>query len=167
MGIRYYAYPVAPEDTYRAKENPAQFIGADPLADAWGLVPLGPHHSAMGAKPRPEMLYLDKCWPLLQRLTHQSPGEVRPAYRLFEGDVDAWAIGGYEPYVKALTPEELARVADDLETVTESDVEALFQRDDFFPREGDRDYLLEYLDEAKRFAVELRERGFGLVYTIG
>ncbi|WP_180349081.1 hypothetical protein [Tessaracoccus massiliensis] len=40
MGIRYYAYPVAPEDTHAAQENPARFIAADPLADAWGLVPV-------------------------------------------------------------------------------------------------------------------------------
>lgn len=112
MGIRYYAYPVAPQDTHAAKENPARFIAADPLADAWGLVPVGPNESIMGAKPRPEMLYLDKCWSLLQRLTRRSFDDVRPAYRLFEGGVDVWAVGGYEPYVKALSPEELRLVAD-------------------------------------------------------
>lgn len=128
---------------------------------------MGPATSVIDAHPRPEMLYLDKCWRLLQRLTHDSPGEVRPAYGLFEGDVDAWAVGGYEPYVKALSPEELALAADDLESVTESDVEALFQRDDFFPGEGDRNYILEYLEDAKRFATDLRQRGFGLVYIIG
>src|SRR5690606_14201418 len=77
MGVRYYAYPLAPELVGRAMDDPRPFLSDDPLADAWGL----------GRPRHPQMLYLDKCWRQLQSLTNPPGGKPRPSHALVAGDV--------------------------------------------------------------------------------
>lgn len=169
MGIRYYAYPVPSEQTEAALASPREFMSADPLADAWGLVPSGDGVSErMGAKPVPEMLYLDKCWPLLQRLTGPQGGRDSISYLLFEGQV-TWTPRGHIPWTKALSPEDVARIADDLAEFDEADVDRLIDGSDFDPRvrRDDRDYLLFHLRKAQEFTAMLRRTERGLVYEIG
>ena len=86
MGIRYYAYPLHPDHYEAAAKDPRPFLSDDPLGDAWGLVPNGDGTSTMGGKAVPPMLYLDKCWPHLQRLTTTPLGGHSPAHALFAGE---------------------------------------------------------------------------------
>lgn len=158
MGIRYYAYPLPAEFVERARTDPHLFLSADPLADAWGP-----------AEDRPTMLYLDKCWSLLQRLTQPAFGTPpRPAYRLFEGDVTFVHDGlAWMPWTRALSPDEVAEVARDLCLLDTNDIRALFQRPDFHAREDDFGYLAHYLAEAQSFVTRMTQSGSGLVYLIG
>lgn len=165
MGIRYYAYPVDPEHTATAAATPELFLGQDPLSDAWGLVPIGDSIYAIDAKPRPEMLYLDKCWRLLQALTRPEEGECRPAHILFAG-YDRGGRYDYQPFLKALNPSEVAVAASDLATIGNEDLDRLFTRAS--PGWiGDRNYLEQYMSQAVEFTTELRSRGWGMVYMIG
>ncbi len=158
MGIRYYAYPLPAEFVERAKIDPHLFMSADPLADAWGP-----------AEDRPTMLYLDKCWSLLQRLTRPDlDSSPRPAYRLFEGDVTFVHDGlAWIPWIRALDPGEVVEVAQDLCLLDSNDIRALFQRPDFRGRKDDFDYLAQYLAEAQSFATRMSKAGSGLLYLIG
>lgn len=161
MGIRYYAYPVPSSDIDAALANPEAFINADPLSDAWGLEPLGPNHYAMGVNPRPRMLYLDKCWSLIQNLTLSEDGP-RPAYQLVAGHVP-WSERGRRARYGALCNHELLLVADDLDDIVKNDM------DDFCAMLSDdeAEYLRDYVAEARIFTRELAERGEGLAYVIG
>ena len=161
MGIRYYAYPVAPQNIDEASKNPEQFLSSDPLVDAWGLEPVGPNEYAMHVNPRPRMLYLDKCWSLMQRLTHQT-AHPRPAYALVAGDVLPDGFG-WHPYVAALTPAEVADIANDLEAIADDELASFCET----LEEDDADYLKYHFEQAKAFTRELAQSGEGLVYTIG
>lgn len=157
MGIRYYAYPLAPEFVDRATEDPWAFMSDDPLADAWG-----PKESA------PDMLYLDKCWRYLQRLTTPGVACPRIAYDLFEGDV-THTSRGWIPWIKVLTPDAVSEVSRDLSLLDGDDVDALLTRDDFYTTrlEEDRSYIKEHLRSAQAFTARMQARGWGLVYLIG
>lgn len=161
MGIRYYAYPVAASDIDAALANPEAFVGSDPLSDAWGLEEIEPNAYKMGVYERPRMLYLDKCWNLLKRLTRPD-FKPRPAHKLVEGNVTSAGLGWY-PYFGTLTPDDVALVADDLDAIAEGDLEAFCAT---LPEE-DVDYLKEYFAEARTFTRALTEQGEGLAYTIG
>jgi hypothetical protein len=165
MGIRYYAYPVTPEHTATAAATPELFLGQDPLSDAWGLVPIGDSIYAMDPKPRPEMLYLDKCWGLLQELTRTGEGECRPAHVLFAG-YDRGGRNDCQPFLKALSPSEVATAASGLSTIGNGDLDVFFERDRR-GHIGDRNYLEQYLNRAVEFTTDLHSRGWGLVYMIG
>lgn len=93
MGIRYYAYPLDPDLVGWAQADPRSFLSHDPLADAWEL----------DGTPRPEMLYLDKCWSSLQRLTCPVPGMSRPAHALVRGAVTHTPTG-WIPWCGVLAP---------------------------------------------------------------
>lgn len=161
MGIRYYAYPVAPQNIDEVSKNPERFLSSDPLADAWGLEPVGPNEYAMDVNPRPRMLYLDKCWSLMQRLTHQST-QPRPAYALVAGDVIPDGFG-WRPHVAALTPAEVIQVADDLDALADDELAGFCES----LEEDDADYLNYHFEQARSFTRELAQSGEGLVYTIG
>lgn len=161
MGIRYYAYPVAASEVEAALANPEAFVGSDPLSDAWGLEPIGPNEYAMGVNPRPRMLYLDKCWRLMQRLTRQD-FEPRPAHKLVEGDVTPTHMGWY-PHFAALTPAEVALVAHDLDDIAHGRLDEFCAELD----EDDVDYLKSHFAEARSFTRALATSGEGLAYTIG
>lgn len=157
MGIRYYAYPLAPEFLERAATDPWAFVSDDPLADAWG-----PQESA------PEMLYLDKCWSLLQRLTRPDYSRRRISYDLFEGRVTNTSRG-HIPWIKVLTPHEVDEIARDLSLLDDDDVDEMVARDDFYSTRPDEDrgYIKDYLRAAQEFTVRMQQRGWGLVYLIG
>lgn len=161
MGIRYYAYPVAASDMDAALKHPEAFVGSDPLSDAWGLEPVGPNEYAMGVNPRPRMLYLDKCWGLLQTLTHPLENP-RPAHKLVAGDVIPTGFGWY-PHFAALGPADVSLVADDLDDIAQK------RLDEFCAdlNEDDADYLRFHFDAARTFTRALSENGEGLAYTIG
>ncbi|MET3204521.1 MULTISPECIES: DUF1877 family protein [unclassified Arthrobacter] len=172
MGIRYYAYAFDDNVTDQALADPLSVLSDDPLADAWGF-----EHGAMistptfeQAVPERDMLYLDKVWRQVQCLT--APAEpdriARPAYRMFEGDVAMNGIG-WEAWVRTLTPPEVLAVARDLEDVSDEDVELRLRESHCFSRdfEGEFDYVVSYLRQARTFAVNLASEGRGMVYMIG
>lgn len=158
MGIRYYAYPLAPEFVERAMDDPRPFLSDDPLADAWGL----------GRPQRADMLYLDKCWSLLQRLTHPPGGRPRPAHALVAGQVTHMG-GGWIPWIDVLAPSDVDDVARDLALLDRSDVEARFAPVSGRIDEGrdEREYVTQYLGRAQQFTAQMQRRGWGLVYLIG
>lgn len=171
MGIRYYAYAFDSSITQAVLANPRAYLSADPFADALGL----PHGFTMGTTdfqqgpPVEDMLYLDKVWRNLQLMTAPSDpsGECRPAYRMFEGEVTP--LGGWEgwlPWVRAIPPEDVARIADDLETVTRADFIPWYSRHD-----GDEESEAESVDQfvcrARKFLRGLEATGRGFTYMIG
>ncbi|OMH23027.1 hypothetical protein BKD30_14210 [Tersicoccus phoenicis] len=156
MGIRYYAYPLPPELVTAARLDPSAYLSSDPLADAWDL----------DGQSRPRMLYLDKCWGLLQQLTCADPRAPRPSYLLVEGRV-THTHDGWIPWTRVLDADEVGRIADDLALINPDDLDDLFARGASHFRDDDRDYLESYLAQAKEFTADLRARGQGLVYMIG
>lgn len=172
MGIRYYAYAFDSQLTEQALTDPHSILSDDPLADAWGLEP----HAAVSyttfeqSVPERDMLYLDKAWGLLQDITGQGrpDGQPRPAFAMFEGQVTMHGYG-WEPWVRTLTPEGVAKVSRDLDLITDAEAEALLRRGRHSWRNLDDDvsYALTYLAKARTWAAHLVADGRGLVYTIG
>ncbi|WP_296136821.1 hypothetical protein [uncultured Tessaracoccus sp.] len=164
MGIRYYAYPVEPAMVEAARRDPWCVMSDDPLADAWGLEPIDEHHWAFTDRPKPEMLYLDKCWSILQRFSWPDGGEARPAYQLFQGQVTLVLTDrAWDPHLAVLDVATVAAIADDLDSVTPEELDAFCATLD----EDDRDYFLEYFGQARTFARDIATRGLGLAYMIG
>lgn len=171
MGIRYYAYAFAADETARALASPRNFIGSDPLADAWGLEP-GATISTMGMYERPpkrDMLYLDKAWRHLQLLTGPPDGtEPRAAFQMFEGRVTPtdW---GWEPWTRAVPPDDIGEIARDLASICEADVETCLHSLPSTP--GGIDEEIEYawtcLSDATEFTAALARDGRGFAYMIG
>lgn len=165
MGIRYYAYAFDNHQTAAALADPRSYVSSDPFADAWGLEP----HARVGVatmKQRSaerDLLYLDKAWPSLQRMTHaDSSGVARPAFRMFEGDITQDAAG-WHSWIRALAPDELPVIAEDLAALAaeaNSNGMAEFQG-------HEREYVLQYLDGAVRFVQGLVSEQRGMVYVIG
>lgn len=157
MGIRYYAYPVDADDIDDARANPYDYLGVDPLVDAWGP-----------EAERPEMLYLDKCWSLLQTLLATPPARPsRPAAALVRGDV-IQTPDGWIPHVEVLPPAGVAEAARDLATVTPERLRAAIRH--LPARANDADefcYVSQYLDAAREFTTRLAKDGRGLIYLIG
>ncbi|MWV59473.1 DUF1877 domain-containing protein [Rathayibacter sp. VKM Ac-2754] len=163
MGIRYYAYAFDADRTEAALADPRSVIGDDPLADAWGM----PHGAAMAVTnfeqslPERDMVHLDKAWSPLQALTAaRAPGGTpRPAHRMFEGRVTPNGYG-WIPWMRALVPEEIAEIADDL-----VELQQVFDAGD--PTKDDAEYISRFLDRAVRFTTEVARSKRGLVYYIG
>ncbi|MGX1596003.1 DUF1877 domain-containing protein [Dietzia maris] len=175
MGIRYYAYAFDSEITQVVLADPRAYISADPLADAFGL----PHGFAVGTTdfqqgpPVEDMLYLDKSWRNLQMMTQPSdPDErARPAYRMFEGAVTP--LGNWEgwlPWVRAIPPEDVAWIADDLDAITRADFVPWFSRHSGpfgEDHEAEADYVDHFLGRARHFLRGLVTSGRGFAYLIG
>jgi hypothetical protein len=158
MGIRYYAYPVPAEQSEEARASPRDFIGLDPLADAWGP-----------AERRPHMLYLDKCWQNLQAVFNTGEdAPERPAYELVRGEV-TMTDSGWIAVVRHLDPLTVRRIADDLALVDECQVMSALSGSPRLLRdfESDVDYTLHYLADARAFTEGLARTGTGLAYLIG
>ncbi|KRE74166.1 DUF1877 family protein [Arthrobacter sp. Soil762] len=172
MGIRYYAYAFDGNLTDQALADPLSFLSDDPLADAWGF-----EHGATistptfeQAVPKRDMLYLDKAWRHLQCLTAPAePGLIaRRAYRMFEGAVVMNDMG-CEPWVRTLTPPEVLAVARDLVDFSDEYVESRLRESHCFNRdfEGEFDFVVSYLRQARTFTANLAAEGRGMVYLIG
>lgn len=175
MGIRYYAYAFDADATRAVLADPRAYISSDPLADAWGFPP-GSMVAVTDFRQGPaeeDMLYLDKAWRNLQLMTAPSDptDDPRPAYRMFEGDVTP--LGNWEswlPWVRAIPPEDVAPIADDLDTLTRADFVPWLP-----PRQGDEsgegeEAEAEYVDHvkrARRFLRGLEASGRGFAYLIG
>ena len=170
MGIRYYAYAFDADRTAEALVDPRAFISSDPFADAWGIEPHTPFDIATLQQwtPKRDLLYLDKAWPMLQDLTRgASSGPAGPpAYRMFEGWVTQ-ELGGYGwvPWVRALGPDEMPAVAEDLERFTPAAAHARLRARGL--SSGDIDYVLQYLERAQTFVDGLVDDGRGMAYLIG
>ena len=159
MGIRYYAYAFEKDQTQQALADPRSFIGSHPLADAWGFEP----HARVAtptfkqAVPERDLLYLDKAWRSLQLVT----GPTRAAFRMFEGSVTPTGLG-WHPWIRALTPEDVAEVAEDLrarvDEVATVGLPAVIE---------DEDYVLHFLLRARTYVEGLASEGRGMVYMIG
>ncbi|WP_208544559.1 hypothetical protein [Rathayibacter sp. VKM Ac-2759] len=67
---------------------------------------------------------------------------------------------GWIPWVRALVPEEIAVIADDL-------VELQREFDVADPTNDDAEYVSHFLNRAVRFATEVGRSGRGFVYYIG
>jgi hypothetical protein len=166
MGIRYYAYAFDPQRAEAALADPYSVLGADPLADAWGLEP----GSTSGltdfqqAVSESDLLYLDKAWSELQWLTAPvvDGAAVRPAHRMFEGQV-TFTDTGWISWVRALMPNEVATIARDLLTITDVEVDARFAASP----PDDLAYVKQFLQSAREFAVAAATAERGFVYMIG
>lgn len=172
MGIRYYAYAFDRAQTERALADPRGFIADDPLADAWGFQP-GAQLAVTDfeqAVPARDMLYLDKAWSTLQRLTEPGPldDEPRPAFRMFEGQVTQ-CDGGWHAWVRALTPDEVVVIARDLAAIDDGQARARLREIDRFGRDpdGEVDYGMHHLAKARAFASTLAAEDRGMAYLIG
>jgi hypothetical protein len=163
MGIRYYAYAFEADMTARALADPASFISDDPLADAWGM-PHGAQSAVTNFEqsvPKTEMLYLDKAWSALQAMTEPSgeDSRARPAYRMFEGQVTMDRYG-WAPWVRALSPDDVAEIAEDL-------VELQHALRDDVADDCDAGYAIDFLKRAVEFVTGLAASHRGFVYMIG
>lgn len=74
--------------------------------------------------------------------------------------------GGWIPFVRCLSPDEVIQVSRDLALVGEADVRLALTEGGFWTID-DLDYVLFHLAEAKSFVDDLAARGEGLVYLIG
>ncbi|WP_426990137.1 DUF1877 family protein [Pseudarthrobacter sp. Y6] len=172
MGIRYYAYAFDGNLTDQALVDPLSFLSNDPLADAWGFEHCATVNTPMfeQAVPNRDMLYLDKAWRHLQCLTAPAEPDLmaRRAYRMFEGAVVMNDMG-WEPWVRTLTPPEVLAVARDLEEVSDEDVELRLRESHCFSLDfdGEVDYVVSYLRQARTFTANLAAEGRGMVYMIG
>lgn len=163
MGIRYYAYAFDADMTELAMTDPRSFISEDPLADAWGM----PHGASVATPtfvqgiPKTDMLYLDKAWSAMQRLSGRSEqnGAPRPAFRMFEGQV-AMIESGWIPWVRALSPDEVVEIAADL-MVLEQGIDDAVESDD------DTEYVRNFLRRAVEFVSHAASQNRGFVYMIG
>ena len=170
MGIRYYAYPVDGALIEQARAEPLMFLSPDPLMDAWGGAGDGwaRSHSeprartfTIGEVPeseRPRMLYLDKAYPVFQRLFRG-----RPSYNLVAGAVRPCDMG-WEPWIEVLGADEVREIALDVvavDPVAEGDVVL------DGPLDWEAEWINSYLVRAQHFVTELAAEGNGLVYMIG
>jgi hypothetical protein len=163
MGIRYYAYAFDADMTARALADPRSIISDDPLADAWGM-PHGARTAVTSFEqsvPQNDMLYLDKAWSRLQEMTRPNATDhrLRPAYRMFEGQVAAHEYG-WTPWVRALSPEEVPEIAEDLAELQHS----MLQGE---THEGETRYVLDFLNRAVEFVAGVAESNRGFAYLIG
>lgn len=148
MGIRYFAYPVSPRQIAQSHECPRGCFDGD---DSW-------HHGEPGERPT---LDLDKCYPELQWFL--GGDEPRPSYALVEGAVTHTGYG-WESFRRTLDIEQTKTIADDLDDLLASP-EAL---DLPACRFGDvRDCAGQNLVEARGFARQVADAGFGSHYLIG
>ncbi|CAM3196300.1 hypothetical protein PSET11_01849 [Arthrobacter ulcerisalmonis] len=174
MGIRYYAYAFDSDQTRGALADPRAVIGSDLFADACGLEPgltLGVTDFRQSL-PERDLLYLDKAWSLLQRITapRSSDDEARAAYWMFEGQVSYTDHGyAWRPWVRALPPHEVALIARDLETVSDGDINAGLIG--IYPSghelESEVVYASAYLERARDFVRAVASDGRGFAYMIG
>lgn len=170
MGIRYYAYAFDANQSEQARRDPRSLISSDPLADAWGLEP----HAAVSytmfeqSVPERDMLYLDKAWGGLQVITGpQGRGLLaRPAYAMFEGEV-TMHCSGWDPWVRALLPEELPAIERDLRDLSDTEVSRILREDPSCTEACDDAYVLPHLRRAHEFVAGLVSDGRGMVYMIG
>lgn len=174
MGIRYYAYAFDSDQTGEALADPLTVIGSDPLADAYGLEP-GFRQGVTDFRqslPERDLLYLDKAWPYLQRLT--APGSsgaaARAAYQMFEGQVTYTGDGfTWRPWVRALPPQNVALIARDLETINDHDINAslsgIYSSRQVL--ESEMAYATAFLDKARSFVHAAASDGRGFAYWIG
>lgn len=174
MGIRYYAYPLDKREAERAVADPLSAFSSDPLADAWGLEPgasIGRANLDRRSSWR-EMLYLDKAWRHLQILSMPQSHEsvARPAYRMFEGNVTTdHDCSGWEPWLRAIAPEEVPEIVNDLELINHSGMPAFLHATACLGPDPDPEisYAGFHFAQALEFAAAMRDDGRGLVYMIG
>ena len=174
MGIRYYAYAFDSDQTGNALADPLTVIGSDPLADVLGLEPgfTQGFTDFRQSLPERDLLYLDKAWPYLQRVTasHSSGAGARAAYRMFEGWVTYTDHGcTWRPWVRALPPHEVALISRDLETISDHDLEADLDRSCSSRQalESELAYAAPFLHRAKVFPHAVASEGRGFAYIIG
>ncbi len=163
MGIRYYAYAFDADMTELALADPMSFISDDPLADAWGM----PHGAQVAvtnfvqSTSKTDMLYLDKAWSSMQRISAPSRPEDRPraAYRMFAGQVTMTEYG-WIPWVRAVAPDDVLEIAEDLLDLQRCELEDVA---------GDQDtrYVLDFLQRAVEFVTNAAASNRGFVYMIG
>lgn len=163
MGIRYYAYAFDADMTAFALADPLSVISDDPLADAWGM-PHGAQQAVTNfvqSVPKTDMLYLDKAWSSMQALTAPNrPGEApRPAYRMFEGQVTMNGYG-WLPWVRAIAPDEVVGIAEDL-------VEFQHSVSDDGATGQDARYFLDFVRRAVEFTTQVAASNRGFAYMIG
>ncbi len=173
MGIRYYAYAFDADQTEAVLAEPGRFLSADPLADAWGLEPgrsVSVNVTFQQVPPKREMLYLDKAWTHLQLITSANTerSAPRPAFQIFEGQV-TMHDRGWDPWIRAVTPEEVTLADQDLATITDHDAKSRVQQWYHGFRDPDDEvrYALDFLERARLFVHGLAEDGRGMVYMIG
>ena len=136
MGIRYFglAFDAALSDIGR--DDPGQILRHDPWDGPAGIgcPPHCEHDPEDWRDTCRGELHLERAWIDLQRLTRPADGDVaRPAYRMFEGNVSFDAGLGATPWVRAILPDDVIAIRDDLRLLISGFTTAL--------RTGCEDYL--------------------------
>ena len=145
MGIRYYVYAFDADQTEAALADPMSIVSDDPTDNLWGE----PFRA----------LDLDKAWRIFQRLTEPLPGEeVRPAYRMFEGEV-RHHDRGWQSFTRAIPPQDLPDIYADLRKLWVNGIDQV--------GEEDACYAMEYLKSAELFVEHLISTNQGFSYAIG
>ncbi|MFT3662081.1 MAG: hypothetical protein QM809_11955 [Gordonia sp. (in: high G+C Gram-positive bacteria)] len=155
MGIRYYAYPLRPDQLGPAHRDPWPFLSGDLLLDARGP-----------ARNRPRMLYLDRYWCELKRLFAPADDDPRPrmAAELVRGTVGRSGAGWCEAYTAVRGPDAVSAIAHDLARMKPID-EATAK--EIGRPNSTADQVNGYLRRAQDFTAGLARDGLGLVYLIG
>ena len=172
MGIRYYAYAFDGDMTQQAIDNPDSIVSDDPLADAWGFTPgaTGILDATFERRlPESDFLYLDTAWRGLQKVTGPANDRVlpRPAFRMFEGDVN-WGPFGHDRWVRIVPPREVVTIAADLAALSEEEIRAKSDGSDFLHQSADEEaeYMMRSIRIATNFVQGLVKTGRGFIYLI-
>jgi hypothetical protein len=167
MGIRYYAYAFDSDRTDEALRDPDSVLGPDPFADGMGI-PRGARSGITDFQqslPEEDMLYLDKAWYELQRLTwpEECIREARPAFRMFEGSVRMCPGGGcWESWKRVIVPEDVKDIAVDLSLLAQELRTGATRVSD-----GRDERITRCVERASTFVDGVATRGRGFVYMIG
>lgn len=167
MGIRYYAYAYGTVQTDCVEQDPPGIVVDELIADAWEFESDDAVSTLTGEQRLPErdILYLDRAWMHLQRVTAPQNGEpIRPAHRMFQGE-PSWAG---RPVERTLSPQAVVEISADLALVIDDEVaERVRAQPCFGDPDGEVDYVLDHLARAREFVKELVRSGRGMIYMIG
>lgn len=163
MGITYFACAYPAELTELVVKRPEFALTANPVMEAW-------------RREQPEghiLLDLDKTFHAFQFASAPDPISDfpgRPCFRMFEGQVTqgvSWDYG-WDPWLRAITPDETVLIAEDLISV---EVESVAQGEvAHYPHtslEDARRTAQQVLHQAQVFTQRLAACGNGFAYMIG
>lgn len=123
-----------------------------------------------------EPLGIEKAWHGLHYLLTGSPTDTAPPLgAAILGGQEVGEDLGYGP-ARYLTPAEVAAVADALDQVTHADLDArydpsIMDQQKIYPGHWDdpdsADWMIDTFDEVKAYYAQARERGYGMLLSMG
>ena len=105
----------------------------------------------------------------MQKVTGPANDRVlpRPAFRMFEGDVN-WGPFGHDRWVRIVPPREVVTIAADLAALSEEEIRAKSDGSDFLHQSADEEaeYMMRSIRMATNFVQGLVKTGRGFIYLI-